>query len=170
MTDELELLLDEDPEEEVVELSPIWADDMNLPRKEGSQDAKKAVWSEADRSGPAVWKIDEVLQEQGMPVEQDVSEEGEMPPEGGSRLFRKGLRDVTTRLLRRENSGERSAGEVYRMLTRSRQAAGYQRPGGRERIPLLREETPVGGESDILRLDRAFQRDARRYDGGFTWR
>lgn len=31
----------------------------------------------------------------------------------------------------------------------------------------LTGETPQGGSLDLAKLDRAVQRDARRYDGGF---
>lgn len=65
---------------------------------------------------------------------------------------------------------ESSAQALYRVLVRNRRAVRYQRPTGSGKIPFVRETVQtVGGNKDILQLDRAFQRDARRYDGGFTW-
>lgn len=87
---------------------------------------------------------------------------GELPRREG-RVFLEDLPEAEGR--------EGSARTLYRTLTRVGRAARTRRePTERGRIPLLREERQsAAADPDILRLDRAFQRDARRYDGGFTW-
>ena len=54
---------------------------------------------------------------------------------------------------------------VFRGLRQARTAAEY-RPN-RTAIALLPAETGHSSGQELARLDRAFQRDARRYDGGF---
>lgn len=61
------------------------------------------------------------------------------------------------------------AGDLYARLIRSRSAAGYVR---RETVAVTVPE-PIGrgqggSPPDARALDRQFQRDARRYDGGFA--
>ena len=59
---------------------------------------------------------------------------------------------------------------LYLGLIRARQAAGYRRPDSAQRIPLSKEESAFrAAGTDAADLDRILQRDARRYDGGFTW-
>lgn len=61
-------------------------------------------------------------------------------------------------------------GALYVDLSRARQAARYRRPTAGQRISLVKETDgagPVGW--DPAEVDRAFQIDARRYDGGFSW-
>ena len=59
---------------------------------------------------------------------------------------------------------------LYLGLIRAHQAAEYRRPDLAQRIPLSREESGFRAAGpDAADLDRIFQRDARRYDGGFTW-
>jgi len=55
---------------------------------------------------------------------------------------------------------------VYRSLVRSERAAGAVRGPGR-RLTVTLPETPASGGLDAQELDRAVERDARRYDGGF---
>lgn len=59
--------------------------------------------------------------------------------------------------------------ELYATVRRTR-AAAEQARGLRQAGPVvIREPVPVGGQSPTpAELDRIFQRDARRYDGGFT--
>ena len=59
--------------------------------------------------------------------------------------------------------------ELYAAVRRTRTAA-EQAQGLRQAGPVvIREPVPVGGQSPTpAELDRIFQRDARRYDGGFT--
>ena len=62
--------------------------------------------------------------------------------------------------------GRRSAGEgLYRRLRQAQTAAEY-RPS-RTGAVLLPAEGRNGSVQGLAELDRAFQRDARRYDGGF---
>ena len=59
--------------------------------------------------------------------------------------------------------------ELYAAVRRTR-AAAEQAQGLRQAGPVvIREPVPAGGQSPApAELDRIFQRDARRYDGGFT--
>ena len=59
--------------------------------------------------------------------------------------------------------------ELYTAVRRTR-AAAEQAQGLRQAGPVvIREPVPVGGQGAApAELDRIFQRDARRYDGGFT--
>ncbi len=63
------------------------------------------------------------------------------------------------------------AQRFYDGLLRAERAADYQKPQGRDYLPLVKpEERRAEGvfrEADAL--DRIFQRDARRYDRGFAW-
>ena len=74
----------------------------------------------------------------------------------------------------RESGGNRSDGswldgDLYAAVRRTR-AAAEQAQGLRQAGPVvIREPVPVGGQGAApAELDRIFQRDARRYDGGFT--
>lgn len=64
---------------------------------------------------------------------------------------------------------EDAAGRFYRALLQSGRAAGYRRPEERGSVQVVREQAAELPAPDAARLDRLFQRDARRYDGGFTW-
>ena len=62
------------------------------------------------------------------------------------------------------------ARRLYLGLIRARQAAQYRRPGAGQRVALEKESGSSRSlELDAAGMDRIFQRDARRYDGGFTW-
>ena len=67
--------------------------------------------------------------------------------------------------LRREDA----AGRFYRTLTRIERAAGYRRAEGRETVRVVGQGAEPPSLPDAAGLDRLLQRDARRYDGGFTW-
>ena len=56
-------------------------------------------------------------------------------------------------------------GELYQRLRQAQTAAEY-RPS-RTSVALLPAEAQSGSVQGLAELDRAFQRDARRYDGGF---
>lgn len=93
------------------------------------------------------------------PLEEAVTELPEAAPAKGA---------DTAALLRR--GGGQGAEALYAGLTRLRAAAGYA--GGRETVSVsLPEQTgtvTVRTGLGAADLDRHFQRDARRYDGGFT--
>lgn len=67
------------------------------------------------------------------------------------------------------SDGSRLDGDLYAAVRRTR-AAAEQTQGLRQAGPVvIREPVPVGDQSPTpAELDRIFQRDARRYDGGFT--
>ncbi len=68
-------------------------------------------------------------------------------------------------------SAARAAQGLYQALEKGRRAAGY-RPGsvgGGVRLVRERGSASLPAAADAKELDRQFQRDARRYDGGFTW-
>ena len=69
-----------------------------------------------------------------------------------------------------EEAGESRFGAVrlLRQLSRGVQAAGAVRQQGRSMTVTLAEEAPQAGSLDLETIDRAVQRDARRYDGGFS--
>ena len=64
---------------------------------------------------------------------------------------------------------EDPAGRFYRALLRSGRAAGYRRAEEGRSVRVVREQAAEAPAPDAAGLDRLFQRDARRYDGGFTW-
>lgn len=64
---------------------------------------------------------------------------------------------------------QEAAGRFYRALLRSGRAAGYRRAERGESIRVVNRQTTGTPAPDAAALDRLFQRDARRYDGGFTW-
>lgn len=63
--------------------------------------------------------------------------------------------------------GSASGGELYQRLRQAQTAAEY-RPN-RTSVALLPAEGQSGAVKGLAELDRAFQRDARRYDGGFEF-
>ena len=88
--------------------------------------------------------------------------------EGGefSRFDRRSGEEVET-----ETRGEENARSFYQLLTRTRRMARTAvRSGEKARTPMVRQErAETRPGQDARWLDRIFQRDARRYDGGFTW-
>ena len=73
--------------------------------------------------------------------------------------------------LNEESFRKENAGRFYETLSRTkRMARTVMRPTEKVRTPLVRQETTETRPGEDARwLDRIFQRDARRYDGGFTW-
>lgn len=63
--------------------------------------------------------------------------------------------------------GSASGGALYQKLRQAQTAAEY-RPN-RTSVALLPAEEGNGAVQGLAELDRAFQRDARRYDGGFEF-
>ena len=63
--------------------------------------------------------------------------------------------------------GSASGGGLYQKLRQAQTAAEY-RPN-RTSVALLPAEGQSGTVKGLAELDRAFQRDARRYDGGFEF-
>lgn len=62
------------------------------------------------------------------------------------------------------------SGSLYGELARTRQAARYRRPAAGQKVSLEKERVTAEGTGlAAADLDKLFQRDARRYDGGFTW-
>lgn len=67
-----------------------------------------------------------------------------------------------------EAQGQKTGGaELMGQLTRTRRAARLALPGQTSVTVTLPGEGSSPGSLDLLALDRAVQRDARRYDGGF---
>lgn len=64
---------------------------------------------------------------------------------------------------------EDAAGRFYRALLRTGRAANYRRTEERESVRPGREQAAESPAPDAAGLDRLLRRDARRYDGGFTW-
>ena len=73
--------------------------------------------------------------------------------------------------LNEESFRRENAGQFYEALSRTkRMARTAVRPTEKVRTPMVRQETDQTRPGQDARwLDRIFQRDARRYDGGFTW-
>lgn len=66
-------------------------------------------------------------------------------------------------------SGRNGGAEwLYERLRRSETQAGYGRTGAAYLLTAPEPHTPAGRGLTPEGLDRLFQRDARRYDGGFT--
>ena len=141
MTDELERLLSEEQEEQeaVAEVLKLRVTEYSVGRKDGTASVEAGEESAADLSG-----------------------ESEEVPFWGQ----VGRTDVEEELRSEDN-----ARTLYRLLTQTRRAVRTVRqPRESGRAPLVRQSTPVADPGrDALWLDRIFQRDARRYDGGFTW-
>lgn len=163
MTDELEALLKEEQEEEEGIFRLLSAGSMGYAayRKNGSErglaaekaDGGRAVDVQAEEDAGPVGTVDEIL-----------------PEEAVLSALRRDAAAVKAISVRTVSGKEGSAQALYRTLMRSRRAVSYQRPVGSSKTPLVRETVQtVSGNKDVLQLDRAFQRDARRYDGGFTW-
>ena len=110
------------------------------------------------------------VQREGAPVSAEIPEEQAVLLSGEERETSGFLRSETEgaegETYRREN-----ARSLYRMLSQTRRMARTAaRPGEKVRTPMVRQETAEAGHGQDARwLDRIFQRDARRYDGGFTW-
>ena len=142
MTDELERLLSEEQEapEQVAEVLNLRAAEYSVARK-----GEGAAAVETGEEFPNI-----------------------LSGEDGTAFFSRqaGNTDGEEELRREDN-----ARTLYRTLTRTGQAvktAVLSRESSR--TPLVRQSTPAADPGrDALWLDRIFQRDARRYDGGFTW-
>lgn len=172
MTDELEALLEEEEEEEPAFplLRGAWAVRKKTAQaggEEGSSDGETAEpEAQAARRGEG-------------PDDGAAAARGVAPvwEETGFGSFRRGLApfqkkrgvpDAPDRVVAEKKPPEAA---LYESMTRTRQAAGYRRERGAVWLPLEKAAPLAGGVQgvDATALDRVFQRDARRYDGGFTW-
>lgn len=138
MTDELELLLDEEDEEAVV--PPVFSGSTAFLK---TQRLRKR-------------------EESGLSVE----ETGEGTEEPAA--WREELAGETAPVLETK-TGNGETGAVYTALRRVRQAVEYRPVRRGEKIRLEKQSGSPSEGLDAAGLDRLFQRDARRYDGGFTW-
>ena len=141
MTDELERLLSEEQEEpeQVAEVLNLRVTGYSAPQKDGSAPMEVEEELSATRSGES---------ETAFFSRQAGNTDGE-----------------------EERRREDNARTLYRTLTRTGRAVktAVQSRESR-RTPLVRQSAPAADSGrDALWLDRIFQRDARRYDGGFTW-
>lgn len=168
MTDELEALLKEEPEEEewLVQLLSAGGAGYVPSRKSGVERGTGMKGADGEAST--------YIRERDSQAEEDVepigAEAGASPEEAVLSALQKDTAAVKGMNVRSAAGNENGAETLYRTLLRGRWAADYQRPVGNGRIPLAREAVQtVQSSKDILQMDRAFQRDARRYDGGFTW-
>ena len=152
MRDELEAIL-EDEEALEAELAHILSTRVVVYRKNNRQQPE-----EQGLSGQAV-------REEGEAFSGRTTETGERWEELPGRSAAAGRSEGIT------IAGAFPAEEsLYVGLAKTRQAAQYRRPAAGQRISL--EKEPAGTRAERLDpawLDQLFRRDARRYDGGFTW-
>lgn len=164
MRDELERLLEEEAEsaEAVAEsltgkVFPVPAAWEQRAGTEGVEEAASAVGREAlaERAG-------------------ETTGEPSARPERERAAVRRG-QSVERSALFREDGGaaaaRQNAGRVYQTLLKAQRAARSRSDmtAAGLRQPLERTVSPLGQGQEAAGVDRAFQRDARRYDGGFTW-
>ena len=182
MTDELELLLEEEEEREERELPALFpvkyqAGRNRLPGETPAASApaengRTLAFRAAERTGEQIEGQEEQQVNQAPLVEAEPyiqSEKAESGPaaEEAENLFPFETVEGEFRFPGRLR--EDPAGRFYRTLLRSGRAAGYRRPEERGSVQVVREQAAELPAPDAARLDRLFQRDARRYDGGFTW-
>ncbi|MBP3318614.1 MAG: hypothetical protein J6K94_01285 [Ruminiclostridium sp.] len=113
------------------------------------------------RSGPS-WEEDEAPLRTGRSLKGDAPEEEIVLQEGEPLASADRPSWVEGTELPRTG-----AAELLTALTRTARTAGMVRQQGSPLTVTLTGETPQGGSLDLATLDRAVQRDARRYDGGF---
>lgn len=150
MTDELERLLEEEDEEsQVPQVFSAGAGGFWRKREMGKAPAA-AVLQESGEKGA----VDGPPLRGGLEEGSAVKAAAEAAPllEAGGRSY-----------------APEGARDLYRTLLETRRAAEYRPPQRGERVKLVKEPAPEAGRLDAAGLDRLFQRDARRYDGGFTW-
>lgn len=189
MRDELEALLEEaeEPGEEIPRvLEPprvaiwkergetAWAEEESLGRAAVDALTGNGRQAAGERTGFVPWRVKAVSEESREDEAESVAGDSEAeavrePTEAALEP----LRVRGTVLTGGELSGAaaRAAQELYQALDKGRRAAGY-RPGaagGGVRLVRERGSASLPAAADARELDRQFQRDARRYDGGFTW-
>lgn len=108
------------------------------------------------------------LWEEDEPFRAGQSPLGTTPPDGVVLQGKEQTREPTGRpsWVEETELPRTGAAELLTALTRTAQAAGVVR----QQAPLtvtLTGESPQTGNLDLHAIDRAVQRDARRYDGGF---
>lgn len=191
MTDELELLLEEEEEREEQELPALFpvkyragwdrlpgeAPAASVPAENGQTQAFRA----AERAGEQADERGEqrenraLLTETKPYIQTEEAQSGLSAEEAESSsvaektesLFSCETVEGEFRLPGRLR--EDPAGRFYRALLRSGRAAGYRRAEEGRSVRVVREQAAEFPAPDAAGLDRLFQRDARRYDGGFTW-
>lgn len=178
MTDELELLLEEEEEREEQELPALFPVKHRAARDGRPGEVQAAPGPEEERpetvlrlpqQGAARFEAWEGFAPQtetepfarasgteGGAVAEETASSG-APEETGGAFWRAGT-------LRQE-----AAGRFYRTLLRNGRAAGYRRAEERGSVRVVRQQAAGAPATDAAALDRLFRRDARRYDGGFTW-
>ena len=149
MTDELELLLEEEERKEedtVFEFSAVGSVFSGIKKQAGL----------AEDSG------------NGTAAEREVAD-GETVDTVGRTGF--GETALLIGAASREHRPEKVARWFYRRLSRAKQAAEYRRPAASGGVRLVKAEAGQRQDAGLTAgsIDREFQRDARRYDGGFTW-
>lgn len=176
MRDELEALLEED-EEETEDTPELFPDGTVPPRiKSGQRESReKSAGVLGDNIlRPQMGKRAEDMEDSlrhGKNAAETMEEGGVGETEKDlysyGRLTSKGYTGAMEGPQRRR---EAAAERFYRELRSLRQAADRRAPQREESVHLVRElGEATAGNLDAAGIDRLFQRDARRYDGGFTW-
>lgn len=153
MRDELERLLKQREEEE--ETVPEWL---------ATREMRLAAMAERRRDG------EKETEGEKRSAEEPAAEQWEREKAFFSEMFLQENRE-NNRPGDGEKTGMGRARALYEGLARVRRAARFS-----QEIPATRPISLPDGQAafsqlrqNALQLDRAFQRDARRYDGGFTW-
>lgn len=171
MRDYLEELLAEQEEREEKDgtAGPDWAGSvdlrMNAPGKTGErpQSAAQTAPSEREPSGAGVYPGPVAAAD----MERETGKHGDWRPMAAPTESRRGAPELPRpsgggiHLVRERRRAER----LYGRVRRTAEAAGYRGRGGAD-LAQVQPLTAPGGLGPE-ELDRVFQRDARRYDGGF---
>ncbi len=114
-------------------------------------------------------------QEEILPASEDKGEAPELGEGLASELWKQELpffetKRVALEMLKSKAEGsEKGAVALYRQVENRRQEASFFSYGGTEKQrPFEEMESSFGEGMTVEELDRCFERDARRYDGGFT--
>ncbi|MBR5534528.1 MAG: hypothetical protein IKU62_06750 [Ruminiclostridium sp.] len=133
-----------------------------LLEEEGAVDLTGRPLVPVGRRKDLPWE-DQVAQERTGPKEEAVEGAGAAERLDGS-LARAGIPSWAEETLRSQSGGIR----LLDQLTQKTYTAGMIRQQGKPLTVTLPGESPQGGGMDLVAVDRAVQRDARRYDGGFS--
>jgi len=172
MTDELELLLEEQVQEEERPGPRL------LMEKRRYQPARKRA-AVPGEEGRVEQQTVETVQEEEERFSKAEAGEGKDAGEVGELLRRSVLQKpgaerepFRQRWGHREEFGAVNAARAaYEELSRIKQAAGYRRPFSGAGVRLMKPSADAARsmQVSVQEIDRLFQRDARRYDGGFVW-
>ena len=179
MTDELELLLEEEEEREEGELPALFPVQYRAGRDRLTGETPMAPapaekgWAPAFR---AVNRADERGEQRENRVPLAEAEPYVRTEEAQSSLSAEKAESPSFSFETEEGElrlpgrfREDAAGRFYRALLRTGRAAGYRRTEERGSVRVVREQAAESPAPDAAELDRLLRRDARRYDGGFTW-